>query len=157
MHAVRVSCIFTKFLKNSLLISFIPLPILMTLHILSYQAIPKSARQFHLDDNSVRTMKQVQQHSNGYTVLSLWPFQVLRKTCYHLSHSWITLIFLQSSNFIQQVRISFYLCQNTQKIVKTPAKDSTNICRKKTKFRRVEVVKASLDLTGKILIPIKED
>ena len=45
--------------KNSLLISFIPLPILLALQILSYQAISKSARQFHLSNNKLRTTKQV--------------------------------------------------------------------------------------------------
>ena len=51
--------LFTVYLKNSLLISFIPLPILVALHFLSYKAILKSAQQFNMDNNRLKTMKQV--------------------------------------------------------------------------------------------------
>ena len=51
--------LFAKQLIDPFMISFIPLPIIVTLHILSYRAIVQSAERFQLDTNRVRTMKKV--------------------------------------------------------------------------------------------------
>ena len=51
--------LFAKQLIDPFMISFIPLPIIVTLHVLSYRAIVQSAERFELDTNRVRTMKKV--------------------------------------------------------------------------------------------------
>ena len=51
----------TSHIKAALFISFIPCPLMITLHILSYRKLTQSAQLFNLDTTRVRNLKKVRQ------------------------------------------------------------------------------------------------
>ena len=60
--------IFALQIKNALLISLVPLPTLITLHILSYGVIRKSTQRFNLNRNRIHTMRQVRKTFFAITI-----------------------------------------------------------------------------------------
>ena len=84
------SMFFVATIKNSLFVSFVPLPIILILQMLSYNAITRSARQFQWNSHRVRTIKSVRQTFSavvaifffltapteifGVTIVCIWKF-----------------------------------------------------------------------------------
>ena len=56
-------------IKNAVLISFAPLPILILLHISSYHAIAKSAQQFQLDNRRIHKMRKIRKTFSAVVVI----------------------------------------------------------------------------------------
>ena len=108
-------------IKNSLLSSFIPLPILITLQVATYRAIVKSARQFQVDSNRMRTMKRVRE-SFCIVILAFFlltfPVSIFSITAYsilnvnpHIRSDSLNLLY-QLSNFFNKL-LTLNSCVNS--------------------------------------------
>ena len=109
--------LFALQIKNLLMVSFIPFPILMALHIISYRAINHSQQQFNLDERRVQTMKKIRK--TFFTVVCVFTLLTAPTVTYYMIVTYIlkfkNLIFLKNETLIFQLNRFFTLllsCSN---------------------------------------------
>ena len=96
------------------MISFIPFPTIMALHIFSYRAIHTSAKQFNLDQQRIRTMKQIRK--TFFTVVIVFFVLTVPTDIYYIVYGYIATfypgIFSKNYSLFNKMGIFFTLANS---------------------------------------------